>query len=507
MRQLLLFLLPFTALTAQPPEPPKPKISIQVEANYLALHLKGSVTPVSVEIEHRLTLHTAATPETWTASPTTVEADGRFTFDLPLPHWRWAKLEVRASQDGQVLTTTKTEPKAQDFTLLTAERIAALPETERSPWQRYLEESQRLAEQEREVLAAECRQLQQPRSSPAPSASGEFEMDSRVPPEWYASTEATTLATNVLSFQTPSGAWSKAVDFSKGPRPPGTQWTNSESNPWHYCGTLDNRSTSEQIRFLANVHLAAQNLAAKAGAERGIEWLLNAQYPNGGWPQVYPIERGYHEAITLNDGAMLHALETLHAVSMGEAPFTFIDDALRQRASTAFDQGLKCLAASQIKQDGQTTVWCAQHDPLSLEPVAARLKEPPSLSGSESAEILKFLMRKGPTTPEVIAMIEQGLAWFTANQITGLRKTKNAEGKTDYAADPSSTEIYWARFYDVTTGKPMFAGAQDGIIYDSFQEMAQHNKVAYDYFTPKPNDLITKEIDRWKKRVAKETNR
>jgi PelA/Pel-15E family pectate lyase len=116
-------------------------------------------------------------------------------------------------------------------------------------------------------------------------------------------------------------------------------------------------------------------------------------------------------------------------------------------------------------------------------------------------------MRKGPTTPEVIAMIEQGLAWFTANQITGLRKTKNAEGKTDYAADPSSTEIYWARFYDVTTGKPMFAGAQDGIIYDSFQEMAQHNKVAYDYFTPKPNDLITKEIDRWKKRVAKETNR
>jgi PelA/Pel-15E family pectate lyase len=508
MRHLVFFLLPFSALTAQTPEPPKPKISIQVEADYLALHVKGSVNPVNAKIEHRLTLHHETTPEAWTISPTRVEADGSFTFDQPLPQWRWAKLEVRASQDGQVLSTTKTEPKPRALTLLTAERIAALPETTRSSWQRYLDKSERLAEQERNLLAAECRQLQQPKSSPAPSASGEFEMDSSLPPEWYASAEAATLATNVLSYQTPSGAWSKSVNFSQGTRPPGTQWTNNTSNPWHYCGTLDNRATTEQIRFLANVHLATQSPEAKVGVQRGIEWLLTAQYPNGGWPQVYPIERGYHEAITLNDGAMLHALEILHATSTGEPPFTFIDPTLRQRAETAFDQGLKCLIACQIKRDGQATVWCAQHDPLTLEPVAARLKEPPSLSGSESAEILKFLMRKGPTTPEIVTMIEQGLAWFTANQLTGLRKTKTTEGKTDYLADPNSTEIHWARFYDVTTGQPMFAGAQDGIIYDSFQEMARHNKVAYDYFTAKPQDLITKEIDRWKKNIAKknETN-
>ncbi len=33
--------------------------------------------------------------------------------------------------------------------------------------------------------------------------------------------------------------------------------------------------------------------------------------------------------------------------------------------------------------------------------------------------------------------------------------------------------------------------------------MAKNNKVAYDYFTSKPNDIITKEFERWRKRLVK----
>ena len=71
-------------------------------------------------------------------------------------------------------------------------------------------------------------------------------------------------------------------------------------------------------------------------------------------------------------------------------------------------------------------------------------------------------------------------------------------------ADAASSEIYWARFYDVQTGLPMFAGAQDGKVYSTFHEMAQHNKVAYDYFSTKPADVLGREADRWRKRIAKE---
>ncbi len=135
--------------------------------------------------------------------------------------------------------------------------------------------------------------------------------------------------------------------------------------------------------------------------------------------------------------------------------------------------------------------------------VGARKKEPPSLSARRSAELVKFLMREGPLTPEVAAMIEPALAWFDAHRITGLRKTKNAAGRTDYVPDAASTEVYWARFYNVETAAPMFAGAQDGIVYPTFSEMAARNKVAYDYFTTRPKELLEKEVVRWKKRQSK----
>ena len=263
---------------------------------------------------------------------------------------------------------------------------------------------------------------------------------------------------------------------------------------------------AERLQVLAQYALPKQALTAfagwVAGAERGIEWLLTAQFPNGGWPQVYPIEPGYHEAITFNDGAILHALELLQALAGGQAPYAFVGEARRQGAEAAFGRGIASLLDCQVKVGGKPTVWCAQHDPISLEPVAARLKEPASLSGGESAGLLKFLMRNGPITPATIAAVEDGIDWFAAHHITNLRKTKDAAGKTDYVVDEASDEIYWARFYDLNSGLPIFAGAQDGIIYPTFHEMAQHNQVAYSYLTTKPAELLHKELNRWQKRIA-----
>ncbi len=381
---------------------------------------------------------------------------------------------------------------SRTFGMLTAGRIAALREPERAAWAAYMQRSNEFFEKEYESLAAECQKLNLAHSNPAPSNRAMFTSDA-----------APDLADVVMSYQTPTGGWSKAVDYSAGPRQLGTHWTaQTGKDGWHYCGTLDNCSTTEQIRFLARVYSATKREDAKTAVRRGLEWLFAAQLPNGGWPQNYPVEPGYHEAITLNDDAMTHALEVLLDVAQGNAPFAFADDALRQRARASFDQGIRCLAAAQVQIDNKPAVWCAQHDPLTLAPVAARLKEPPSLSGAESANLLKFFMRKAPVNPTITAMIEPALNWLEAHRITGLRLAKNAAGKTDYVADATSEEIYWARFYDIQTGQPMFAGAQDGIVYSTFSEMAAQNNVAYDYYTTKPRDVIGKEVIRWQKRLA-----
>lgn len=389
------------------------------------------------------------------------------------------------------------------FTLLTDELLAGLPAAEQKEWSSFIAASRERAAGERRILDEECRRTGLEKPRPAPGSRKEFEFDSDTPPEWFGGADNQRLAETVISYQTPSGGWSKAVDYSKGPRQPGTHWTAQTGDAWHYCGTFDNRTTTEQIKFLAGVFTATGREDVRAALLKGLDYVFAAQYPNGGWPQNYPVERGYHEAITLNDDAMTHVLELLLAVSKGEKLFTFADEPLKQRARAAFDKGVACLAAMQVKTGGKPTVWCAQHHPLTLEPVKARLKEPPSLSGGESANLVKFLMRSGPVTPEVVTMIESAMAWFDNHRITGMRKTKNAAGRTDYVTDPASTEVHWARFYDLQTGKPIFAGADDGIVYGSFSEMAAKNKVAYDFFSSRPRELFEKELPRWKKRLQK----
>lgn len=103
-----------------------------------------------------------------------------------------------------------------------------------------------------------------------------------------------------------------------------------------------------------------------------------------------------------------------------------------------------------------------------------------------------------------LSLSSLAVKWFEGNRLTGLRKTKNDAGKTDYVPDPESKEVYWARFYDLETGKPIFPGADDGISYPTHTEMAAKNKVAYDFMSTRPRDLLAKELPRWKKRLEKE---
>ncbi len=480
----------------------EPKIAIKLSADYLALHLGGTTPEGTTRLEYRLA-ESDEIPEDapWVAAEIPIASDGAFQLDLPLKNSRWSEVHLRALKGAEVLAVREARVKPREFQMLAVERFAELPDSDRAKWDAYMHRSNGCFENEREALAAECRKLGVARSRPAPASRSAFQSRPGRDDAWFTSAEARELANVIISYQTPTGGWSKAVDYRGGPRAPGIHWTSQSGDGWHYCGTLDNGSTTEQIRFLAAVHSAAPHAEIQSAVLRGIEWVFAAQFPNGAWPQNYPAEPGYHEAATLNDNALLHAMELMHDLAKGNAPFTFIDTAVSKRARESFDRALAWLAAAQVKVNGRATVWCAQHHPITLEPVAARKKEPPSLSGAESAEMLKFLMRKVPVSPATTGMVEPALEWLAAHRITGMRKTRNAQDRTDYVPDASSREVYWARFYNVQTGKPIFAGADDGLIYGTFSEMAAKNEVGYDYFTTKPAELLEKEMVRWRERA------
>ena len=383
---------------------------------------------------------------------------------------------------------------------VTAEAIASLPSAEQAAWKSYLERSQAKATADQAALQAELSANKMSIALKAPSG-GDFRLP-KSDDAWFASAEAKALADTILSYQTPAGGWSKHTGYSSGPRKPGMQWS-SQSDPGkkpHYLGTFDNGSTTNQITLLAKVWLATKREDCAAAATKGLNYILAAQYPHGGWPQVYPIEGGYHDDITLNDDALTRILELLQRIAAKDPAFAFLDESARAKATAALENGIACVVKLQVVQAGKKTVWCAQHDALTLQPAPARKMEPATLSGSESANLLKFLMTLPQTSPEVISTIESGLAWLDRVKITGLRRTEK-DGKTAYEPDPSSNEVYWARFYSLTDNKPVFPG-RDGILYATYAEMAAKNPVGYDYYTTRPGSILDNGQKKWRKALA-----
>lgn len=384
---------------------------------------------------------------------------------------------------------------------LTPDRIAAMPVAERTAWQTYYDKSVQLAQADQAALMAEVKAHGLTTPLKAPDG-GDFKLSAKPNDPWFGSEEALKLAQIILSYQAPNGGWSKHLGFTKGPRQPGMQWT-SQSEPGrspHYLSTLDNRSTTEEIICLAEVWKATQRPECAEGVIRGINYLLTAQYPNGGWPQVFPLEGDYHDDITLNDDAMTHVLELFHDISQQEQAYPYLAAETRLQVKKSLARGIRCVLAMQVRHQGQPAGWCAQHDPLTLQPTAARKMEPITLSGVESARMLKFLMTVSEPSPELVAAIEGGLDWLESVKLTNIRKL-NVNGKTSYVTDASSTEVYWARFYDQHTLKPVFPG-RDGVLYDSFEALARNNALGYDYYSTIPASIVGTSQKKWRKMLT-----
>jgi PelA/Pel-15E family pectate lyase len=317
----------------------------------------------------------------------------------------------------------------------------------------------------------------------------------RQPTDWYATGEARAIAANVVRYQTPSGGWAKAVDMTV---PPGEKFAALSANS--RAPTIDNGGTTTPLRFLAQVVTAGGDAAIRASFERGFDYLLTAQYDNGGWPQFFPLRAGYYSHITYNDNATVNVLTILRETAQRKAPFAFVDESRRAQAAAAVEKGITCILRTQVKQAGRLTVWCAQHDEKTFEPAWARNFEPPSLSGSESVGLVKFLMGIDQPSPEIIAAIEGAMAWFESSKVTGVRTESftGADGKRDRRAvtDPAAPPL-WARFYELGTNRPLFLGRDKVFRYD-FNEIEQERRGGYSYFTSSPADLLAKDYPRWR---------
>lgn len=370
------------------------------------------------------------------------------------------------------------------------EKTAATPLAESSPigWDTYYATSKSLHEKDEAAIVAELTKLNK-KTAELPAATKEFGFEINQPIEWFASAEGKRVMDIILSFQTPSGGWSKRTDMAKALRQPGQAFGTEED----YVPTFDNGATSTQLLLLAKAHKATGDTRYADAFARGLALVLTAQYPNGGWPQSFPLRGSYHDHITYNDALMRDLMLVLNNVAHAKNEFTFVSKAQQQAARNSLARALDCVIKTQVVVDGKLTVWGAQHDAKTLQPAKARAYEMISLTSSESVWMLDFLMDLDNPSAAIVQSVHAAASWYERSKITGKTWVRGAVSLND---DKNAPPL-WARFYEIGTNKPVFGDRDDSIHY-AIGEVSEERRLGYAWYTTAPNKVLEK-YARWAK--------
>ncbi len=368
----------------------------------------------------------------------------------------------------------------------------------------------------------------------------------RMPAEWYATDEAAEVAEKVLDAQLPSGGWFKNIPWHR------MSEKNLQDLARHKeigSSIFDNNATTTEMQFLAKVYAARPDKRYKKAVDRAFRLIEEAQYDNGGWPMFYPLTPACYEAhgiddpvsgknyignINFNDDAIVNILHILKQIYEGDPLWAPLIDKKQQAAAKAmFYKGIQCILDCQIDGsyeqyvlyetasgkvlgdrrtgDAPLAVWCAQHDAETLEPAQARAYEFPSYSGSESVSILELLMEVDPKDipadypamwERIVRSVTAGVAWFDAHRIPDLDYvaiTKEGEWVDRTIVPKAGARNLWARFYELTTDRPIF-GMYNFVRLYSIDELTAGRRMGYGWYTKNPEQMIESSYPAWKKK-------
>lgn len=234
--------------------------------------------------------------------------------------------------------------------------------------------------------------------------------------------------------QHPSGGWHYMIDF--GGRSSMADWyATYGKNAWrmeefqHDWGnaTFDDAGTSEAMQLLLRLYVEKRDPKWRPPLEKAIGFVLESQYPVGGWPQRWPLKgarRDYTRYITFNDdvaGENIKFLIMVHQ-ALGDP-----------RALPAVRRAMDSFLVTQ--QPAPQPGWGLQHTVKGLKPIGARTYEPTAFATHTTANNVGQLMTFYELTGEAkyLARVPEALDW--------LENLKLAKPTADGRTHPTFIEI------------------------------------------------------------------
>ena len=213
-----------------------------------------------------------------------------------------------------------------------------------------------------------------------------------------------------------------------------------------YC-TLDDRTTQGALDFLMNLEKYINERWLSASVQAGLEYMLKAQFPNGAWPQQYPLRGGYLDYYTFNDGAINDCIGVMLTAHLLYNKEDYLDSARR-----GGDFIIKCQWRS--PQAG----WAQQYS-YDLQPAKGRVFEQPGICSQVTGGNIETLVDLYIYTKDekYLAPIPKAIVWLERSKI-----------------GPNT----WSRLYEVGTNVPIY-GDTDGKVHYTREELRDKNVRLY----------------------------
>jgi len=235
--------------------------------------------------------------------------------------------------------------------------------------------------------------------------------------------------------QKDAGGWRYSIDFSR-------------NNKDGYC-TFDDNTTQSALRFLIALDQEIQKKSLHDAVEKGLRFMMESQFENGAWPQIFPFAGSYHDFYTYNDNTINDCIKVMLDAHNAYGKIEYLQSIRRAG---------NFIILSQIAppQSG----WAQQYNHY-LQPAWARAFEPPAVCPSVTRRniftLIDIYLHTGNS--RYLEPIPDALRWLKESQLPNGR---------------------WARFCELGTNRPLFYDY--GRIWKAtYEELSPERRSGYGY--------------------------